>query len=252
MSFLGPLGALLSLVLFLISSITYGFVNVESIRKIEGRGFIGRSALQTSGQLGNTEKFTSQVNTIGAWRLEDNEWLYTMNYKYGASAKVKDTNMGIAHLRHTWGYENFLSYEAFTQSEFNEFKELNSRHFIGGSFRFRLWSEEYSSMFLGVGAFYEIEDFYQEERDRNHIRNSFYLSHLYGFNKMVSSFVTIYYQPLLTRTKNHRVRLLTGIDSKLSDKLSLGVSFNVNHDSAVPQGVKETDIDYLVGFSLTY
>ncbi|HLW57621.1 MAG TPA: DUF481 domain-containing protein [Bacteriovoracaceae bacterium] len=238
--------------LLLLSPLALAFVNVESVRKIEGQGFIGRSALQTSGQLGNTEKFTSQMNTIGAWRLEENEWLYSLNYKYGTSAKVKDTNLGIAHLRHTWGYQNFLSYEVFIQSEFNEFKELNSRYFLGSNLRFKLWAEEYSSLFFGVGAFYEIEDFYLEDRDKKHWRANLYLSHLYRFNKIVSSFITVYYQPLFSNTGNHRVRFLTGIDSKLSDKLSLGVSFNVNHDAGVPRGVKETDIDYLVGFSLTY
>lgn len=227
-------------------------MNVESVRKIEGQGYIGRSALQTSGQMGNTEKFTSQINTIGIWRLQQNEWLYSGNYRYGTSAKVKDTNTGIAHFRHTWKYQESLSYEAFIQSEFNEFKELNSRYFIGGNLRFRIISEKFHSLFLGTGAFYEIEDFYGFDRDRKHIRGNFYLSYLYNFNKLVSSFVTVYYQPLLSRISNHRVRILTGLDTKLNDRLSLGVSFNVYHDAGVPRGVKTTDIEYLVGFALTY
>lgn len=228
------------------------FVNVESIRKMEGKGFIGRTGLQTSGQMGNTEKFTSQFTTIGAWRLDANEWLYSSNYKYGTSAKKKDTNTGIAHLRHTWNYELPLSYELFMQSEFNEFKELNSRYYMGGNFRFRLLTKESYYLFLGTGAFYEIEDFYQVDRDRRHIRGNFYLSYLQNLNKSVSSFITVYYQPLFSEFHNHRVRLLTGVDVKLTQRLSLGVSFNVNHDAGVPKGVKETDIDYLVGLALSY
>lgn len=242
---------ILSLVLFK-SSIAFSFVNVESVRKIEGKGFIGRSGLQTSGQMGNTEKFTSQFTTIGAWRLDENEWLYSSNYKYGTSAKKKDTNTGIAHLRHTWNYEDPLSYELFIQSEFNEFKELNSRYYLGGNLRFRLLTEESYLLFFGMGTFYELEDFYRMERDRNHFRANLYLSYLQNINKTVSSFITVYYQPLFSELHNHRVRLLTGLDVKLSQRLSLGVSFNVNHDGGVPKGVKTTDIDYLVGLALSY
>lgn len=228
------------------------FVNVESVRKVEGKGFIGRSGIQTSGQMGNTEKFTSQLSTIGIWRLDANEWLYSGNYKYGTSSKKKDTNTGIAHFRHTWNYEHTVSYELFLQSEFNEFKELNSRYFLGSNVRFRLISQKYHTLFLGAGAFYEIEDFYQESRDKKHLRANSYLSYLYNFNKRVSTFVTVYYQPLFSKISNHRVRILTGLDTKLNDRLSLGVSFNVYHDAGVPRGVKPTDIDYLVGFALTY
>ncbi|HLT21943.1 MAG TPA: DUF481 domain-containing protein [Bacteriovoracaceae bacterium] len=243
---------LILFIFFVTSHHAWSFINVESVRKIEGKGFIGRSALQTSGQMGNTEKFTSQFTTIGAWRLDQNEWLYSGNYKYGTSAKKKDTNTGIAHLRHTWGYENKLAYEAFVQSEFNEFKELNSRHYIGGNLRFRLLTEDYYYLYLGVGAFYELEDFHRYDRDRNHLRANTYLSYLQNFNKTISSFITIYYQPLFRELHNHRVRVLTGLDVKLNSKLSLGVSFNINHDAGVPKGVKTTDMDYLVGFALSY
>lgn len=227
-------------------------MNVESVRKIGGEGFIGRSGIQTSGQMGNTEKFTSQLSTIGIWRLDVNEWLYSGNYKYGTSSKIKDTNTGIAHLRHTWNYKEWISYEAFIQSEFNEFKDLNSRYFLGSNIRFKVLSHKYHTLYLGTGAFYELEDFYKHDRDKKHVRGNSYLSYLYNFNKLVSSFITIYYQPLFTYMKNHRVRVLTGLDTKLNDRLSLGISFNVYHDAGVPRGVKTTDIDYLVGFALTY
>lgn len=218
---------------------------------MKGKGFIGRSGLQTSGQMGNTEKFTSQFSTIGAFRLDQNEWLYSGNYKYGTSAKTKDTNLGIAHLRHTWGYLNPIAYELFLQSEFNEFKELNSRNYFGGNVRFRLLLTDNYHLFLGTGIFYEREDFVTRE-DRDHLRGNFYLSYVHNLNQMVSGFATLYYQPMFSEMNNYRVRLQTGLDVKLSEKLSLSMSFNVSNDTGLPPGVKETDVDYLVGFSLSY
>lgn len=238
-------------ILIFISS-AHAFINVESVRQIQGKGFIGRSALQTSGQQGNTDKFTSAFTTIGAYRLDHNEWLYSGNYKYGTSAKVKDTNLGIAHLRHTWNYQKPLAYEMFAQSEFNEFKDLNSRHFLGGNFRFRLKQTETYFIYSGVGTFYEWEDFGDNTKDRNHFRGNIYLSYVQNLKKNISAFGTLYYQPLLSNTGNHRLRFQSGVDIKLTNILSVGISFNVNHDTGVPKGVKYTDIDYLVGFGVTY
>lgn len=246
------LGVCFSIPFFIFSLHTYAFINVESIRQIKGKGFIGSSALQTAGQMGNTEKITSQLTTIGAWRLDANEWLYSGNYKYGSSSKVKDTHLGIAHLRHTWGYLNPLAFEMFVQSEFNQFKELNSRHFIGGNLRWRLKQTETLNLFFGSGLFYELEDFYQFDRDEKKVRANLYLSYVQNMNKQVSSFATVYYQPVVNDFHNHRVRLQSGIDIKLNSLLSFGLSFNINHDAQVPQGVKQTDMDYLVGLGIKY
>lgn len=242
----------ISFLLIFFSWNTYAFINVESVRQIKGEGVIGRSALQTAGQMGNTEKFTSQLTTIGAWRLDANEWLYSGNYKYGSSGEVKDTNLGSAHLRHTWNYLKPLAYELFVQSEFNEFKELNSRHYLGFNLRFRIKQTETLNLFFGAGTFFELEDYHRFDRDRNHFRSNLYLSYVQNINKQVSSFITVYYQPIFEEVKNHRARLQSGIDVKLNSFLSLGLSFNVHHDAGVPSGVKETDVDYLVGFGISY
>lgn len=243
---------LLYFLLFLFSLPSLAFINVESVRQIKGKGFIGRSGLQTSGQQGNTEKFTSAFTTIGAYRLERNEWLYSGNYKYGTSAKVKDTNVGIAHLRHTWEYEKPLAYEMFVQSEFNEFKDLNSRHFFGGNLRYRLKQTKSYFIYSGIGTFYEWEDFVENTKDKNHFRGNLYLSYVQNLKKNISAFATMYYQPLFTNTANYRLRFQSGLDVKLTDILSIGISFNINHDTGVPKNVKQTDIDYLVGFGVTY
>ncbi len=245
--------SLFSLILLLsFTQTASAFINVESIRKIKGEGFFGRSGLQASGQMGNTEKFTSQLSTTGAYRFEKNELLYIGNYKYGTSAKEKDTNQGSGHLRHTWGYINPLAYELFVQSEFDEFKELNSRNYLGGNLRFRLLASDAHVVYAGLGTFYEIEDFAGLDEDKDHFRANIYLSQVHNLSKTSSLFVTLYYQPQLDRMNNYRVRLQSGIDVQLTQVLSLSMTFNSSHDTGLPTGVKETDSDYLAGFTLTY
>lgn len=245
---------LLSAILLFILTFSEGslaFINIESIRQISGEGFVGRTGLQITGQDGNTNKFTSQLTLLTAYRSDNNEWIFTGDYKYGESFYRKDTNLGSAHIRHTWGYTNPLAYETFVQSGFNEFQELNSRNYFGGNLRFSLSEDGQSRFYLGTGAFYEIEDFSSAE-DREGIRGNFYLSYLKKLNELITGSGIIYYQPLFKNAEQLRVRAQLGVDIVLTKSLILDIDLNVAHNTGLPPGVKETDIDYLLGVSLKF
>lgn len=238
--------------LFIFSIQSNAFINIESLRQVEGEGFLGKTTLQIAGQQGNTDKFTSQFSSMGVYRIAGNEWLYTGSYKYGTSANVRDTNLGSGHIRHTWGYLNPLAYEAFIQSGFDEFKKLNARNYVGGNLRFQVLHTEKDRVYAGAGAFYEIEDFMGEDEDAEGFRGNFYLSYVNRLNEIVSSSTTIYFQPKFKEMEDYRVRLQTGLDVRLTQRLSLDFDVNVVHDTGLPEDVKQTDVDYLVGFSVNY
>lgn len=238
--------------LFLFSIKSQAFINIESLRQVEGAGFLGKTTLQISGQQGNTDKFTSQFSSMGVFRDNGNEWLYTGSYKYGTSAGLRDTNLGSGHIRHTWGFLNPLAYEAFVQSGFDEFKKLNARNYVGANLRFRMVHTDKHRLYSGAGAFYEVEDFMGESEDREGVRGNFYLSYVNRLNEILSSSTTVYYQPKFKEVENYRVRLQTGLDVRLTQRLSLDVDFNLTHDTSLPADVKTTDIDYLLGFSVSY
>lgn len=236
----------------LISTQAQAFINIESLRQIEGQGYLGQTTLQISGQQGNTDKFTSQASTMGVYRFDANEWLYTASYKYGTSANIKDTNLGSGHIRHTWNYQEELAYEAFTQTAFDEFKKLNSQNYAGGNLRFRLLHSESNRLYAGTGIFYEVEDFEGQNEDVEGFRGNLYLSHVARLNEIVTSSTVIYYQPKFNDISNYRLRFMTGLDLRITNTLSLDVDFNLVNDSGLPEGVKQTDLDYLVGFSVKY
>lgn len=239
------------LILILSQTQAWAFINVESIRQIGGEGFIGRSGLQVTGQEGNTNKFTSQFSVLTAYRTDANEWLFTGNYKYGESLHLKDTNLGSVHIRHTWNYRAFLAYEAFIQSGFNEFQNLNSRNYFGGNLRFQLFSDPVDKLFLGLGTFYEIEDF-SSDRDREGFRGNIYLSYIKKLNESVSGLIILYYQPRFKEISDYRVRTQFGLDIVLTQSLILDIDLNIAHNTGLPPEVKQTDIDYMVGFSLAF
>jgi hypothetical protein len=243
---------ILAFFILLISKSANAFINIESLRQIDGKGYLGQSTLQFAGQQGNTDKFTSQASTMGVYRLDVNEWLYTASYKYGTSANVKDTNNGSGHVRHTWNYQEALAYEAFVQSAFDEFKKLNSQNYAGGNLRFRLHHSEDNRLYAGVGTFYEVEDFEGQSEDVKGFRGNLYISHVGRLNETVTSSTVIYYQPKFSDIANYRLRFMTGLDVRLTMSLSLDIDFNLVNDSGLPEGVKQTDIDYLVGFSVKY
>lgn len=240
-------------VIFLIGlpSQAEAFINVESIRQIGGEGFVGRTGLQVTGQEGNTNKFTSQFSILNAYRRDGNEWIFTGSYKYGESAYQKDTNQGSVHLRHTWKYLEPLAYEAFVQSGFNEFQELNSRNYLGGNLRFHILKTGSNQLYLGTGVFYEIEDFSTEE-DHQGFRGNLYLSYIKKLNELISGSAILYYQPRFEKLADYRIRAQFGIDVRLTSSLILDLDLNVSHNTGLPPDVKKTDLDYLIGFSLIF
>lgn len=227
------------------------FINIESVRQIPGEGFAGSSGFQFNGQDGNTQKFSSRASTLGVYRLPEDELLFLGEYRYGTSDNEIDTNRGQAHLRSTFQYHKSTAYEVFIQSEFDEFKDLNARHLAGANVRFRLLNDDRHIFYLGTGAFYEIEDFSLVE-DQEGFRGNIYVSYSYKITELVSAAATTYYQPKLEDLEEYRVRFQSGLDIFVSKTLVFDVDFNLVHDTDLPEDVKPTDTDYLVGFTVKY
>src|SRR5690606_22376898 len=136
-------------------------------------------------------------------RYTRDELLFTGDYLYGTSFNVKDTNRGHGHLRYTFFHREKIAYETFVQSEFDEFKDLNSRNLIGANVRNRIRSDDSHILYLGYGAFYEVENFIGND-DHEGFRGNFYVSYSYKLNDLVAASLTTYYQPLLKDVETHR------------------------------------------------
>jgi hypothetical protein len=241
----------LFLVLFT-SSVCSAFINVESVRQRDGEGFFGNSSLKASGQRGNTNKLTLNASTIDIQRGQRDEVLMLLDYNYGSSENIKDTNNAQAHARYVFFSREPSAYEIFAQYEFDQFKDLNSREIAGANLRRRLFRDELTSIFGAAGAFYEIED-YTSVAHRNGARGNFYLSYARKLEDRLTTSTTVYYQPLFRRAGDYRIRAQADLDVHLTHSLRLNIEYVLSHDSWVPTpNIVKTDMNWLFGLSLAY
>lgn len=242
---------LVPLVLFL-SSPSWGFINIESIRLQTDGDLVGKTSLLFSGQSGNTEKATISASTSNLRRWARDEFLFLADYAYSYSQDVRDTNNGRLHLRYTLSSREPRSYELFSQAQFDEFQNLNLRTLFGANVRHRLVGTDEKSFLLGTGVFYEMES-YTSDTYQSGFRGNIYLSYVEKLSDSVAGSLVAYYQPAIKRWADYRVQLMAGLETKLNARLTLDLNFELSHDSEPPTDrVSNTDMKYLAGFSLTY
>lgn len=238
--------------LILLSSTSYAFLNIESLRQQKGQrpGLMGSTGLRLNDQKGNVDKTQFQVNTLNLLSNGKSNYIFLGQYRYGKSFSREDTRQGHLHFRYTrQSYERMAS-EYYLQTEFNKFENLSLRILGGAGLRFRLFSSDKQSLFAGVGAFYEREDLERED-DPENPRGNLYLSSLvYIGESQLSS--TFYYQPNLENAADARIRFNIGLETVIMKNLTQSIEYTIRRDSRPPRRILKTDSQLSAGINIRY
>lgn len=235
----------------LASSISYGFLNIESLRQHKTeRDFYGGAVVKLSGASGNIDKTIGSVRFNNGYRSSQNEYLFLSQYKYGEANNVKNTDSGYGHLRFThfrkhFGIENYL------QIQFNEFTRLNRRLVYGAGLRFQLLNSQKIDAYLGFGGFYESEKL-DETENQEATRGNGYLSIIHNFDDVLKTTLIFYYQPNFEDFEDFRLQAVLGFEFELYKNIGTTLEIKSFHDSLPPPEIEKTDVTYLMGFSVKY
>jgi putative salt-induced outer membrane protein YdiY len=221
-------------------------------------GFSGQLELAINGVAGNTRKSSSNFGTRMQWHKKQHTNFLVLNYAYGRSQGITDTNKGFVHLRHIYQTRATRAWEAFAQATKNEFTRLSLRTLLGGGTRLALIErQKQKAAFLGLGAFYEQEKLSNhqtstDERTSNLWRANLYFVFKYRFNTGVTILSSTYYQPSVNTPSDYRLSETASLNVKLADNLALSLSLDIAHDSRPPQNVTTTDTSYQTGITYSF
>lgn len=242
------------------SGVSNAIVNIENMRvksneKMEG--IDKKLALDISGKNGNTQKIKAGLGGRVQWYEKESTRFLAVNYEYGESADVKDTNKTFVHFRNIQYLSNTLSWEVFTQFEENEFTRLNSRMLLGGGARFNVMQSDDQAVDLGVGLFRSREklDFAPLTTDAGVVYNNrmnlylVYRSTLSSHSRLSS---TLYYQPDISEASDYRLFEQFSLQLDITENFSFNLSVDVAHDSEPAQLIKGTDTTYNTGFEYNF
>lgn len=145
---------------------------------------------------------------------------------------------GYAHFRVNFSRKKKLSYEWFTQIQYDGGRKMPLRFLEGGGIRLRLISREATRFFVGVGAMYEKENWtsFEDEESmihKNLFKTSNYISYQQAINEHVKFNIIAYYQGGYDDDDDvfrHRISGEAVFNFKLTNRLALNTSFSTQYE----------------------
>jgi hypothetical protein len=167
-------------------------------------------------------------------------FLILTNYNFFQAGKEGFVNDGFLHFRYNYQLNKYLTYESFTQAQYNEKLNLRLRWLLGTGLRLTLLKKEKQDAHLGLSYMYEYNEENDPEREFRDHRMSSYLSFSFKVfpNAKISN--TTYYQPVLNEFTDLRLSSQTALLINFTSKLLFTSTFNITYDSRVPGEVENT------------
>ena len=152
----------------------------------------------------------------------------------------------------------FLGYEIFTQTQYDEFKDLKLRQLNGIGIRIeKQLSENYNfKIAFGTGIMSDYEQL--SNSVTANARSTSYISILKSFSNSNSSFISVvsYYQPLLFNHKDYRINNELNLRSSIIDEKKYKVGINTSlvylYDTVTAEKVENSDIILKSGLVISW
>lgn len=240
----------------LIPTLGLGQVNIEQKRKtLAENGFSAGLDLYATVNQGNTEvvKFDNSGSLV--YNYNKHIGFLLLNSSMGGKSKERFINKGMAHLRYNYRLGKTVSWELFTQVEYNEFTSLKLRWLEGTGLRFKLMERDKFTAAWGMAIMneYEVLDLEEDvEEETRIIRGSSYLDAGLSLGANVSASNTIYIQPSLEEAEDVRILDDFSLIFQVSDHLSFKANFSLRFDNQPPAGVKKNDLELRNGLTLRF
>ncbi len=245
---------ILLILMILLPNISFGQVNIESIRNNnKEKPFWGEAKGGLELQRGNVDITSFDINILIHFKKKKHHVFLQSKSAQGQQSDKKFKNNSFVHFRWTWMKWNIVGPELFTQLQQDEFKSLKIRQLNGGGLRAELIKKENISLSLGSGAMLDHE-VVLDKRTSTLWRSTSYLTFLKTFDEKKKNLIllTLYYQPLLSNHKDYRINLEANVRTILITNLSLFIENSINfmYDTKPPEDILTNDL--VIKSSLVY
>ncbi|WP_044208899.1 DUF481 domain-containing protein [Flammeovirga sp. OC4] len=235
---------LLLLISFFISySLQAQILNIEKARLDEGDSvhWVGNISL-------NYRLINQQITTQGGGLKTNfarvgkiNDLILISDLSFLNSEGFDLLQNGFLHGRMEFLKNRKLSYEVFTQLQFDQVKGMNERFLLGGNFRFSPIKSKKSFLAIGIGTFYENENWHWlTEQDGETIihkakpsiaRWNTYITYRADFSDNVFFNIMSYFQTKYSNVREYRLSILANLNIKISKKLYFNNNFTLWYEN---------------------
>ena len=200
--------------------------------KWAGKIKIGGSYVKTS-----TELLTLFLNNHLQYENGKNMFLILTNYKVSKSASESFQNAGTQHFRYNYKINKKLTFEAFTQAQYNKLLNVNFRWLLGTGPRYTLLNNGKNKINIAALYMYQYEELTDPQLIHRDHRISSYISMNFKIANHVSFNNTTYFQPKLTEIGDFRVYSQFNLQFSISKSFAFSTAYRLYYDSKPPEGI---------------
>lgn len=169
---------------------------------------------------------------------KEHAYIMINNINYIKSTGGPLISNGYVHLRTNLLRKNKLSYEIFTQIQYDNGRNLSLRYLLGGGIRYRLIKREKSRLYYGLGLMQELEEWLPFEEnasliEKNITKVSTYLGGKVDLTETIELQVVMFYQSgydLDSELYRNRVNGDVQLSIHVIGKLDFIVSFTAQYE----------------------
>lgn len=226
---------------------------------IENKRFLN----DTNGWVGNTD-FTfnviqnvSQVVSFGnttrvQYQKNRSKILFLNDANFIRAGGTSFENWGYQHLRYSYKVANPLTFEAFTQTQYNPVLKLDFRYLIGAGPRIKLLKKPNARIYAAALYMYEYDDITEGGPRFYEHRISSYLTFTFSLFKTVELTSTTFYQPKLGDSRDYRIANDSALEIHMNKYLNYKCGFNLLYDTRQPTGVPDLVYSLKNGLSVKF
>jgi hypothetical protein len=210
-------------------------VNVEQARLLKDSiGWSGQVSATYQSQHFRDDLYTGQARGTLQRKTGRSFWLFLGEAAYSASRDVEFANYQLGHVRYGYKLHERLRWEGFMQLQTNRPMGIAWRQLTGTGPRWRAVMSKRVRIYLGTVAMLENEEAAADASRLSDLRSSSYASVNFWKEDRYAVAISMYYQPLFSRTQDYRLLAQGTLSVAMGKRLRLQAEVNQYFDSAPP------------------
>ncbi|MCD6066770.1 MAG: hypothetical protein K0S33_1596 [Bacteroidetes bacterium] len=213
-------------------------INIESKRFLnDTNGWVGKidfNFLLTR----NTQQIVQVGNNVHVQYQHNRHRFLVLNDVNFIKAGTTDfVNAGYQHFRYNYKIATPLTWEAFTQVQYNKILRLDLRFLSGTGPRFKLVKNKNLRLYLATLYMFEYEEIIDQLKPTYTHRSSSYLTFSISLNKNADITSTTFYQPNFADFNDYRIANDSALEIYIGKRLNFKTGFNLLYDTRQPLGI---------------
>ena len=201
---------------------------------------------------GNTD--STVFNALGKTKqsIDATQWYDAkLDAQYGKTNGNKDADKFIINANYNKTISNALYYFIALNYKNDKFSGYDYKASIGPGLGYSVLKNDMQNLDLKLGVLYA-KDKLENGRSDSYALGENELNYEHKLNDTVTISQNLKYSQSLENSKNYTASSQTGIKSKMTDKLSLGLSYTIDYTNLVPNNVERTDKKFLTSLIVNF